>query len=53
MPRRTGSTPFSVMDPELMNELFTTLAGQAVLAVVGGLVYVSTRWAGKILAKVE
>lgn len=44
---------FSFMDPQLMHALFNTLAGQGVLAVVGGLVYVSTRWASRILAKVE
>lgn len=44
---------FGFMDPQLMHALFNTVAGQGVLAVVGALVYVSTRWAGRILAKVE
>jgi tight adherence protein B len=44
---------FSVLDPVMMKEMFDTLAGQLVLATVGGLIYVSTRWAGRILAKVE
>lgn len=44
---------FSVLDPELMRGMFRTLAGQMVLAVVGAMVYASTRWAGRILSKVE
>ncbi|MFM8272242.1 MAG: type II secretion system F family protein [Gemmata sp.] len=44
---------FSFMDPQLMHALFNTLAGQGVLAVVGALVYLSTRWASRILSKVE
>ncbi len=46
-------TMFSFMDPQLMNSLFSTLAGQGVLAIVGALVYLSIRWASRILAKVE
>ena len=44
---------FTILDPELMGSLFNTLPGQLVLATVGLLVYVSSRWAGRILARVE
>jgi hypothetical protein len=33
--------------------MFTTTLGQVVLGIVGLLVYVSVRWAGRILARVE
>jgi tight adherence protein B len=44
---------FSVMDSQMMDPMFTTVAGNIVLAVVGVLVYVSVRWSCRILAKVE
>ncbi len=41
------------MDANLARTLSDTLGGQVVLAVVGLLVWVSMRWASRILAKVE
>jgi Flp pilus assembly protein TadB len=42
-----------VMDPNLGRTLSDTLGGQIVLAAVGMLVWLSVRWASRILAKVE
>lgn len=42
-----------VMDPDMNRNLFNHIIGQIVLAVVGLLVWVSVRWASRILAKVE
>lgn len=44
---------FYFLDPELIGVMSTTTGGQVVLAVVGVLIYLSTRWAARILAKVE
>lgn len=41
------------LDPALADNMFNTLPGQCVLGVVIGIVYASTRWAGRILSKLE
>jgi tight adherence protein B len=41
---------FYAMDPESTGVLFSTLAGQCVVVVVLGLMYLSARWAKKILS---
>jgi len=38
---------------ELVDAVSGTTGGQIVLAVVGVLIYLSTRWASRILAKVQ
>lgn len=43
---------FGLLDPEATAMVFSTLFGQLVLCVVGGLTWVSVWWAGRILGKV-
>ena len=40
---------FTVLDPAMMNRMYTTTAGQLILLGVGALVYVSVRWCIHIL----
>ena len=44
---------FWFLDPEGTSLVFSLLAGQVVLVVVGVIVYVAVRWAQRILAQIE
>jgi Flp pilus assembly protein TadB len=43
---------FYTLDPELISLVFTTTPGQITLCVVGSLIFVSIRWASRILGRV-